>query len=90
MTAAGLERWYQFKGMEQGNKKHCEAIASSAGQCGNISTYVKPRCEGAPWLIDSGASRHMAGSSKDFMKYVPDSKGQSVKLADGSTRCIMG
>ena len=71
--------------MKQKDKENCEQIASSAGQCGNISTSVKPRYKGSPWLIDSGASRHMAGSYKDFMKYLSDSKGESVKLADGSS-----
>jgi hypothetical protein len=32
----------------------------------------------------------MAGSCKDFMKYFPSSKRETIKLVDGSTQHIMG
>lgn len=33
-----------------------------------------------PWIIDSGANRHMTGSSKIFLTYSPEKNGD----ADGS------
>ena len=44
----------------------------------------------APWLLDSGASRHMAGSYRNFIDYTPDLNKKTVKLADGSSQTIMG
>jgi hypothetical protein len=90
MTAAELEEWQQFKGMKQGAKGPNQAATASTEICGNISNSTKYNCNDAPWLIDSGASRHMAGSYKDFLKYFPSSKRETVKLADGSTQHIMG
>ena len=43
-----------------------------------------------PWLIDSGASRHMAGSYDKFVDYSPDLKRQGVRLADGSSQTVLG
>jgi hypothetical protein len=90
MTATELEEWHQFKGMKQGDKESNIASTASAGIGGNISNSAKYNCNDTPCLIDSVASRHMVGSYKDFMKYFPSSKRETVKLADGSTQHIMG
>nr|XP_016489384.1 PREDICTED: uncharacterized protein LOC107809293 [Nicotiana tabacum] len=36
------------------------------------------------WIIDSGENRHMTGSSKGFKNYSPSSKGDYVRIANGS------
>ncbi|XP_047069663.1 uncharacterized protein LOC124677745 isoform X2 [Lolium rigidum] len=78
MTVDDLEKWYQFKnwyqvkGTEHGDKKMCEVAAVCAKHCSNISTHVWSDRKGAPWLIDSGASRHMAGSYGEFHDYIPE------------------
>ena len=66
MTMDELEKWYKFKGMKQDDTKICEAAAISDGHCGNISAFEESARNGTQWLIDSGASRHMAGSYREF------------------------
>ena len=66
------------------------ASVTSANFIVNISNDHHPYFVDAPCLIDSGASRHMAGSHKEFTNYVPELRTQSVKLLDGSTQTIMG
>lgn len=43
-----------------------------------------------PWVIDSGATNHMAGLSKYFSSYTPRSGREKVCIADGSSAPIMG
>jgi transposase InsO family protein len=57
---------------------------------GNVSKFMNNNQSFVPWLIDSGASRHMVGSYQEFSKYAPSVKEQGVQLADGSTQAIMG
>ncbi|KAL6328945.1 hypothetical protein AAG906_007235 [Vitis piasezkii] len=38
----------------------------------------------SPWIIDSGASDHMANSSKVFSNYIPCPGNQKIKMADGT------
>ena len=90
MTADEFKKWCQFKCMRKGDKESCEATTISAGYYGNVSTFAKSSCNGTPWLVDSGASRHMVGSYKEFSKYASNVNGQGVQLADGSTQAIMG
>jgi hypothetical protein len=80
----------QFKGASEEAKHKNEVAAASADLCGNVSSRTNVNFVDASWLIDSSASRHMAGSNKMFLKYTPESKGESVKLADGSTQYIKG
>uniref|UniRef100_A0ACD6AQ01 Uncharacterized protein n=1 Tax=Avena sativa TaxID=4498 RepID=A0ACD6AQ01_AVESA len=42
------------------------------------------------WIIDSGATNHMTGSSKFFSTYIPRSGRDRVRIADGSSAPIMG
>eukprot|EP00252_Welwitschia_mirabilis_P002409 TRINITY_DN1235_c0_g1_i6.p1 TRINITY_DN1235_c0_g1~~TRINITY_DN1235_c0_g1_i6.p1 ORF type:complete len:1428 (+),score=264.56 TRINITY_DN1235_c0_g1_i6:585-4868(+) len=43
-----------------------------------------------PWIIDSGANRHMTGSSKEFATYSSGKKGDNVRIADGSFTPVSG
>ena len=92
MTAEDWEKWSQFKGLSLGDKPTVEAPTSAAlaNFGGNNSRTMKYKSINAPWLLDSGASRHMAGSYKIFIDYNPELKKQDVKLADGSSQPIMG
>ena len=43
-----------------------------------------------PWVLDSGATNHMTGSSYLFHTYYPCSGHEKVKIADGSFAAIAG
>ncbi|KAF5942914.1 hypothetical protein HYC85_020556 [Camellia sinensis] len=43
-----------------------------------------------PWIIDSGASDHMSGSSDLFSVYKPSSGQDKVRIADGTVSSISG
>lgn len=47
-------------------------------------------CSSNPWIIDSGATNHMTGSSKKLSSYTPRSGKGRVCIADGSYAPIMG
>ena len=42
------------------------------------------------WVVDSGATYHMAGSSNLFSTYNPCSGQHRVKIADGSFSIVAG
>jgi hypothetical protein len=95
MTAEEFVKWKQFKRMGLHKKSSTEApntsaYAASTNSYGSVSKVVSNDQSCVPWLIDSGASRHMVGSYKEFSKYAPNVKGEGVKLADGSTQAVMG
>ena len=64
--------------------------AASTNFGGNNFCTSNYKTDNIPWLIDSGASRHMSGSYQNFIEYAPDLKAQSVKLADGSSQIVLG
>ena len=95
MTTEDMVKWQQFKKMSVNNKSSVEALttlmsAPSTSLCGNASKTRSNDQNVVPWLIDSGSSRHMVGSYKEFSKYAPSVKEQGVRLADGSTQAVMG
>ncbi|OIT19676.1 hypothetical protein A4A49_58508, partial [Nicotiana attenuata] len=42
------------------------------------------------WIVDSGANRHMTGSSKCIQNYSPSLNGDNVKITNGSLTPISG
>ena len=92
MTTDELKKWLRFKEGIIDERSTTKIFATSANPCGNTSKFVKGSYfeTGTQWLIDSGASKHMAGSYKDFCSYTPDFTGQNVRLADGSGQSIRG
>ena len=42
------------------------------------------------WILDSGATDHMTGSSNLFSTYIPCSGQQRFKIADGSFSIVAG
>ncbi|XBI71108.1 hypothetical protein VPH35_065416 [Triticum aestivum] len=92
MTTDELKKWLRFKEGIIDERSTTKIFATSANPCGNTSKFVKGSYfeTGTQWLIDSGASKHMAGSYKDFCSYTPDFTGQNVRLADGSGQSIKG
>lgn len=94
-TAEEFVKWQQFKRMSLNKRSSTVAPATSASATstnsyGNVPKVVSNNQSIVPWLIDSGASRHMVGSYKEFSKYAPNVKGEGVKLAYGSTQDVMG
>jgi hypothetical protein len=56
----------------------------------SASTSQGVNCSSNSWIIDSGATNHMTGSSKNFLSYTPRSGKERVRIADGSSAPIMG
>jgi hypothetical protein len=95
MSFDDWKKWCQFKMyMEEKQSTEttnaCASVTSiiSGGNKYHTMNYYK--AVDTPWLIDSGASRHMSGSYENFVDYNPDLKRQSVKLADGSSQTVLG
>ena len=63
----------------------------SFAQNGNLLTVAlsckisNPSCS---WIIDSGATDHMIGSSQLFSSYSPFAGNKKIKIADGSLSVI--
>ncbi|CAL5430126.1 unnamed protein product [Camellia sinensis] len=71
------------------------ASSSSSGniaQSGNLasSTSAFLSHQTLPWIIDSGASDHMSGSSDLFSAYTPSSGQDKVRIADGTIFSVSG
>ncbi|XP_028083317.1 uncharacterized protein LOC114284582 [Camellia sinensis] len=71
------------------------ASSSSSGniaQSGNLasSTSAFLSHQMLPWIIDSGASDHMSGSSDLFSAYTPSSGQDKVRIADGTISSVSG
>ncbi|KAL0536842.1 hypothetical protein IC582_025805 [Cucumis melo] len=43
-----------------------------------------------PWILDSGATDHLTGSSKHFISYAPCAGNEKIRIADGSLAPIAG
>lgn len=48
--------------------------------CGNVVTSIR----NSSWILDSGATDHMTGSSQFSSSNIPLAENQKVKIADGS------
>ena len=66
--------------------------SSSFAHSGNLATSVSAFTSQSrlPWIIDSGASDHMTGSSPVFSDYKPYSRQDKVKIADGTVSSVSG
>lgn len=66
----------------------------SLAQNGNIlNSYVfsaSNKCNSTTWVIDSGATDHMAHSTSCFTTYQPCSSNRKIKVADGSLINVVG
>ena len=80
VTARAVE---EFKAKLMSTAEVPEATSSA-----NISQGVNDLL--TSWIIDSGATNHMTGSSKCFSSYAPRSGKDRVRIADGSSAPIMG
>ncbi|TYK26874.1 Beta-galactosidase [Cucumis melo var. makuwa] len=43
-----------------------------------------------PWILDSGATDHLTGSSEHFISYAPCAGNKKIRIADGSLTPITG
>ena len=68
------------------------STASSSFASGNLATSVSAfnSHTSLPWIIDSGASDHMTGSSPVFCAYTPCSGRDKVRIADGTVSSVSG
>ena len=64
--------------------------SSSFAHSGNLATSASAFLSHSsfPWIIDSGASDHMSGSSNIFSAYKPYSGQDKVRIADGTFSCV--
>ncbi|RVW29625.1 hypothetical protein CK203_100964 [Vitis vinifera] len=62
----------------------------SLAHTGNELYALSCRFKSTPWMIDSGASDHMANSSNMFESYSPCPGNKKVRIADGSFSPITG
>lgn len=65
-------------------------FSCSLAQKGNYLSAALDTNTCYPWIIDSGATDHMTGSSKKISSYSPCAGNQKVKIADGSLSAIAG
>src|SRR6266540_2057130 len=95
MNADEWKKWCQFREMAVSDKQSMEGPPTGASSTmtnfsGKIlNTECYDYCK-ASWLIDSRASRHMAGNHGVFSSYISGKEGQRVKLADGSSQNSLG
>ena len=82
VTTQALE---EFKGKLMANTSEGPAEATSDAHSGKGTKNCL-----TSWIIDSGATNHMTGSSKNFSSYTPCSGRDRVCIADGSLAPIMG
>ena len=84
-----LEQLYQLWSSHQNTNPF--APSSSLVQKGIIGSVFHTSKDNLDlWIIDSGATDHMTGSSYMFSTYYPCSGTQKVKIADGSLSSIAG
>ena len=43
-----------------------------------------------PWILDSGATDHLTGSSEHFVSYIPCAGNETIRIADGSLAPVAG
>ncbi|CAL5357812.1 unnamed protein product [Camellia sinensis] len=55
-----------------------------------ISASALSASSSSPWIIDSGATDHMTGTSSFFHSYSPSSGRDKVRVADGTLSSISG
>ena len=68
------------------NKLDSSSVASPNYVQSGIAFNAQLNC----WIIDSGANRHMTGSSKGLQNYSPSPKGDYVRIANGSLTPVSG
>jgi hypothetical protein len=78
MSVDEWEKWRQFKALNLGERQSSEISPSAASANFSGNNLQTTKCDNVyahvPWLIDSGASRHMAGSSREFIHYIANKK----------------
>ena len=67
-----------------------EKTETTAATIGNSIKSIVVSSSSNPWILDSGASKHMTGEKRVFDKYIPCSKDHKVEIADGSVATVMG
>lgn len=68
------------------------APSSSFANSGNLASFPCALLSHTtvPWIIDSGASDHMSGSSNLFSEYNPSSGQEKVCIVDGTMSSVSG
>lgn len=60
------------------------------GNVANASIFTHKSCP--DWILDSGASKHVTGNSKEFESYIqhPPTHNETIQTADGTSQPIKG
>ena len=69
ITKEQLEQFYRF--MTQNLKPNTNQSSANLAQSGNFIQALSVSYNSSPWIVDSGATDHMTGSSKVFSSYIP-------------------
>lgn len=87
-TKEQMEKLYKmFQSQTLGNSNPSCSLAQS----GNFFTAaVACSKSNGSWILDSGATDHMTGTSEFFSSYTPCAGNQKVKIADGSFAVVAG
>ena len=99
IATAELEEQKQLKGKTHSMEDE-DAEAPSGGFInfayideGNYAhASISPQISRLNWILDSGASRHVTGTSSEFMSYTlyPPTHNETIQTADGTPQPIKG
>ena len=76
-----------FQSQSVGNSSSSCSLAQSGNIFTTTFTCINPNTS---WILDSGATDHMTGSSQLFSSYSPCAGNQKVKIAYGSFATVAG
>ncbi|XP_073121790.1 uncharacterized protein [Henckelia pumila] len=86
-TKDQLEKLFQlFDSRRDTSNSSCSLVQTGIFSCANIANSVP----NSVWIMDSGATDHMTGSSQLFSSYIPCAGNQRVKIVDGSLASVAG
>ena len=95
-------QWQKFKASEASNTTSVSSATATTSHFGNFANYahlgkgtqaqaLASTCRhNIEWVIDSGASKHVTGTSSSFKTYTPQSYSETIQTVDGISQPIHG
>ena len=66
------------------------SYAHSAAGIGDTHALASIPTTRSPWIVDSGASRHVTGAAGEFSSYTHLANPESIQTADGTAQPVVG